>query len=244
MNNHFIAIFVVIILPLIGTILGSGIVLLLKNKINDKLHKVFLGFSGGVMIAASCWSLIIPSIEMASKQGIISWIPACIGILLGSFFIPLCDRFIKYDNSMLFFAITMHNIPEGVAVGVALASSLYGNFESLITSALALSFGISVQNFPEGAAISLPLRTSGKSRLQALGLGTLSGIVEPISAIITLIFAFVLEPILPYLLAFAAGTMIYVVVEELVPGIKGERMGTYALVMGFVIMMILDIALG
>lgn len=244
MNNRFIAIFIGIILPFIGTTLGSGLVLLFKNKINDKFHKMFLGFSGGVMIAASCWSLIIPSVELATKQGIIPWIPACIGILLGSFFIPLCDRLMKTNNSMLFFAITMHNIPEGVAVGVALASTLYGNFDALIASALALSLGISVQNFPEGAAISLPLRSSGKSRLQAFGLGALSGIVEPIAAGITLIFAFVLEPILPYLLAFAAGAMIYVVVEELVPEINGERLGTYALVVGFVIMMILDITLG
>lgn len=244
MNNHFIAIFIGIILPFIGTILGSGIVLLFKNNINSKFHKMFLGFSGGVMIAASCWSLIIPSVELATEQGIIPWVPACIGILLGSFFIPVCDKLIKYNDSMLFFAITIHNIPEGVAVGVALATCLYGNFDLLITSALALSLGIAIQNFPEGAAISLPLRSSGNSRLKAFGLGALSGVVEPIASAITLIFAFILEPLLPYLLAFAAGAMIYVVVEELVPEIKGEQLGTYALVVGFVIMMILDISLG
>jgi ZIP family zinc transporter len=244
LNTHIIAIFAGLILPFIGTTLGSGVVLLFKNQINEKINKIFLGFSGGVMLAASCWSLIIPSIEMATEQNIIAWIPACVGILLGSIFIPICDKFIKQENSMLYFAITLHNIPEGMAVGVALASTLYGNFESLIASALVFSIGIAVQNFPEGAAISLPLRSSGKSRLKSFWYGTLSGIVEPIAGVITIIFAFILEPILPYLLAFAAGAMIFVVIEELVPEIVGERMGTYALIIGFVIMMILDVALG
>lgn len=244
MNNHFIAIFVGILMPFIGTTLGACVVLLFRNEINEKFNKIFLGFSSGVMIAASCWSLIIPSIELAEEQGIIAWLPACIGILIGSFFIPICDKFIKYKKDNLYLAITLHNIPEGIAVGVALASCLYGNFDSLIVPALILSFGIAVQNFPEGAAVSLPLRSKGMSTKKAFGLGVFSGVVEPIASCITLAFSFILEPMLPYLLAFAAGAMIFVVVEELVPAFKGEKLGTYALIIGFIVMMILDVALG
>lgn len=164
MNNHFIAIFVGIMLPFIGTTLGAGLVLFFKNSINDKVNKIFLGFAGGVMIAASVWSLIIPSVEMSEKAGIISWIPATIGIILGTMFVPICDKFIKYkENNLLALAIIIHNIPEGMAVGVGFASALYGNFESLIMPAFILSIGIAVQNIPEGAAISLPYRSERKN---------------------------------------------------------------------------------
>lgn len=205
------------------------------------------------MIAASVWSLIIPAIEMSEQAGTISWLPATIGIILGTVFIPFCDKIINYEkinlksskeNFMLALAIVIHNIPEGMAVGVAFASAIYGNFETLIMSAFVLSIGIAVQNFPEGAAISLPYRSEGMSRGKSFLLGMLSGVVEPIAGFLAIVFAFFVEPLLPYFLAFAGGTMIYVVVEEIVPEFNGKKIGTYALVMGFLIMMILDVALG
>lgn len=183
MNNHFIAIFVGIILPLIGTSSGAAIVFFLKDNVSKSINKIFLGFAAGVMIAASVWSLIIPSIEMAEEQGIISWIPATIGIIFGTVFVPICDKFINYEkvhlkagkkNFMLALAIIIHNIPEGMAVGAAFASCLYGNFESLYSAAFALSMGIAIQNFPEGTAISLPYRSSGMSKWKSFFLGVTS----------------------------------------------------------------------
>lgn len=253
-------IFLGIIIPFIGTTLGSALVFLLKDKLNDKIQKILLGFASGVMIAASIWSLIIPSIDMSEHLSI-KWLPAAIGFLAGIAFLLLLDTFIPHlhlnDNkpegvksnlkktTMLLFAVTLHNIPEGMAVGVVLAGAFYGNEILTISGALALSIGIAIQNFPEGAIISMPLKSEGYSKPKAFLCGALSGIVEPIAAFLTLLLAKYISPVLPYLLSFAAGAMIYVVVEELIPEAQeGEHsnLATIALAIGFTIMMILDIA--
>ena len=250
-------------IPFLGTTLGAAMVFFMKNKINGKVEKLLLGFAAGVMIAASIWSLIIPSIDMAEQQGEISWIPAAIGFLLGIVFLLVLDSVIphlhlKSDKpegihtkfkkaTMLVLAVTLHNIPEGMAVGVTFAGALIGNSGITIAGALALALGIAIQNFPEGAIISTPLRAEGVSKSKAFLYGALSGIVEPIGAIITILLTSVVEPILPYILSFAAGAMIYVVVEELIPeSQEGEHsnIGTIGVAIGFIIMMILDVALG
>ena len=252
-----------LIFPFLGTVLGSSMVFLLKDKLNDKIQKILLGFASGVMIAASIWSLITPAIEMSSDMAL-PWLPAAIGFLLGVGFLLLLDTIIPHmhlnsdevegiqgkkklkKSTMLVFAVTLHNIPEGMAVGVVLAGAYYGNVMLSMTAALALSIGIALQNLPEGAIISMPLIGEGYSKPKAFALGALSGIVEPIAAIITILLIAVIEPVLPYLLAFAAGAMIYVVVEELIPEAqegKHSNLATIALALGFVLMMILDIAL-
>ena len=215
------------------------------------------------MIAASIWSLIVPSIDMAEEQNIIAWIPAASGFLLGVFFLLILDSLIPHlhlksnqpegiksklkKTTMMVLAVTLHNIPEGMAVGVTFAGVLIGNTGITIAGAMALTLGIAIQNFPEGAIISMPLKTEGMSKIKAFLYGTLSGIVEPIAAIITILLTSMVVPILPYLLSFAAGAMIYVVVEELIPESQiGEHsnIGTIGVAIGFVIMMILDVALG
>ena len=250
-------------IPFLGTALGSAMVFFMKNKINGKVEKLLLGFAAGVMIAASIWSLIIPAINMEEQQGGISWIPAAIGFLLGILFLLILDSVIphlhlKSDRpegvrakfkkvTMLVLAVTLHNIPEGMAVGVTFAGALIGNSGITIAGALALALGIAIQNFPEGAIISMPLKAEGISKSKAFFYGTLSGIVEPIGAMITILLTSAIEPILPYILSFAAGAMIYVVVEELIPEAQsGEHsnIGTIGVAIGFVIMMILDVALG
>ena len=250
-------------IPFLGTALGSAMVFFMKNKINGKVEKLLLGFAAGVMIAASIWSLIIPAINMEEQQGVISWIPAAIGFLLGILFLLILDSVIphlhlKSDRpegvrakfkkvTMLVLAVTLHNIPEGMAVGVTFAGALIGNSGITIAGALALALGIAIQNFPEGAIISMPLKAEGISKSKAFFYGTLSGIVEPIGAMITILLTSAIEPILPYILSFAAGAMIYVVVEELIPESQsGEHsnIGTIGVAIGFVIMMILDVALG
>lgn len=255
--------FIGLIIPFIGTTLGSAMVFLMKNKINNKIEKLLLGFASGVMIAASIWSLIIPSIDMATKQNIIAWLPAAIGFLLGMLFLLLLDSIIPHLHlnskkpegmdsklkkiTMMILAVTLHNIPEGMAVGVTFAGALIGNTGITMAGAMALSIGIAIQNFPEGAIISMPLKTEGKSKTKAFIYGMLSGIVEPIGAIITILLTKLVVPILPYLLSFAAGAMIYVVVEELIPESQnGEHsnIGTIGVAIGFTIMMILDVALG
>lgn len=252
-----------IMIPFIGTILGSGMVFLLKNEINDFVQKALLGFASGVMMAASVWSLIMPAIEMAEEQGQIPWLPAAVGFLLGILFLLVLDSImphlhldkekpegIKADlkkSTMLVLAVTLHNIPEGMAVGVVFAGLMTGNTVISVAGAFALSIGIAIQNFPEGAIISMPLKSEGISRRRAFTYGALSGIVEPIAAAITILLTSIVVPILPYLLSFAAGAMIYVVVEELIPESQaGEHsnIGTIGVAIGFVIMMILDVALG
>ena len=249
-----------IIIPLLGTSMGSFLVFFLRNKINNKMEKILLAFAGGVMMAASVWSLIIPAIAQSAHLDILSFIPAFIGIISGVLFLVFVDKLackIKQSeninvnqnqkSSMLMFAVTLHNIPEGMAVGVALAGAYLGNAGISIASSLALSIGIAVQNIPEGAIISLPLLGKGYSKPKAFCYGVLSGIVEPISAILTLLLVNIVTPILPYLLAFAAGAMIYVVIEELVPqaqGNDGSKLATLSFITGFLLMMALDVALG
>lgn len=250
-----------IIAPFIGTTLGASLVFLIKDKLNIKIEKILLGFASGVMIAASIWSLILPSLEISSDLGKLSFIPATVGFILGILFLLLLDTFVPHTHALseesegpksnlkkstkLILAITLHNIPEGIAVGVVLAGAKQGG-DSLISisAALILAIGIAIQNLPEGAIISLPLKNNGESKKSSFLKGVLSGIVEPLAAIITLFIAQFLTPILPYLLSFAAGAMIYVVVEELIPQSQsGEHsnLATIALAIGFSLMMILDI---
>ena len=250
-------------IPFLGTTLGSAMVFFMKNKINNKIEKLLLGFASGVMIAASIWSLIMPSIDMAEEQGVISWIPATIGFLLGIFFLLILDSIIPHlhlnsnepegmkakikKTTMMVLAVTLHNIPEGMAVGVVFAGAISGNTGITMAGAFALAIGIAIQNFPEGAIISMPLKSEGMSKLKAFWYGTLSGIVEPIGAVLTMLLTNLVVPVLPYFLSFAAGAMIYVVVEELIPESQtGEHsnIGTIGVAIGFVIMMILDVALG
>ena len=244
-----------ILIPFIGTSFGSGFVLFMKKNMNEKFQKLLIGFAAGVMIAASVWSLILPSIEMAENQNIISWIPATIGLILGIIFLLVINKFAKNIEkknnekklNMLLFSVTLHNIPEGMAVGVCFAGFLSGNVGITLISAMALSIGIAIQNIPEGAIISMPLKIEGVSKPKAFIYGILSGIVEPIAAVITILLINIVVPLLPYLLAFAAGAMIYVVVEELIPEIHfGHKssLGIIGVTLGFAIMMILDIALG
>ena len=247
-----------IIIPFIGTTLGSAMCFFMKDKMNKKIEKFLLGFAAGVMIAASVWSLILPSIEMAESQCIISWIPATIGFLLGIIFLLWIDflishlnqikekKFIFSKKNIMVLAITLHNIPEGMAVGVAFAGALAKNSGITLASATALAIGIAIQNFPEGSIISMPLRSEGMSKIKSFLLGTLSGIVEPVGAAITIALTDVIVPMLPYFLSFAAGAMIYVVVKELIPESQnGEHadIGIIGITIGFLLMMILDVAL-
>ena len=244
-----------ILIPFIGTSLGSALVFFLKKNLNEKVQKMIVGFAAGVMIAASVWSLIIPSVEMAKVQGEISWIPAAVGLILGIVFLLIINKFAENIEqkkggkkiNMLLFSVTLHNIPEGMAVGVCFAGFLAGNAGIGLMEAMLLSIGIAIQNIPEGAIISMPLKMEGMSKKKAFIYGVLSGIVEPIAAIITIALINIIVPILPYLLSFAAGAMIYVVFEELVPEMhagKKSQLGIIGVTIGFVIMMILDIALG
>ena len=252
-----------LLIPFLGTTLGSAMVFFMQEKINNKLEKFLLGFASGVMIAASIWSLIIPSIEMVEQAGKIAWVPASIGFLLGIAFLLVLDSLIPHlhlksdepegiksnlkKTTMMVLAVTLHNIPEGMAVGVTFAGALLGNAGITISGAIALAVGIAIQNFPEGAIISMPLKNEGLSRKKAFIYGMLSGIVEPIGAILTIILTNIVIPILPYLLSFAAGAMIYVIVEELIPEAqegKHSNLSTIGVAIGFVIMMILDVGLG
>ena len=244
-----------IFIPFIGTSLGSSLVFFLKKNMNEKFQKIIVGFASGVMIAASIWSLILPAVEMAEKQYRIVWIPAAVGVISGVVFLIIVNKMTeKLENqkdgkklNMLTFSVTLHNIPEGMAVGVCFAGFLSGNTGIALIEAIVLAIGIAIQNIPEGAIISLPLKMQGKTKNRAFVSGVLSGIVEPISAIITILLVNLVVPILPYLLSFAAGAMIFVVVEELIPEMhEGEKsiLGVIGVTIGFVIMMVLDIALG
>lgn len=252
-----------LLIPFLGTTLGAGMVFFLKNNIKQSVEKLLLGFASGVMIAASIWSLLIPAIEMSEEQGKIGWLAPAVGFLLGMIFLLVLDSVVPHmhldkekpegvksklkKTTMLVLAVTLHNIPEGMAVGVTFAGALLGNSGITMTGAMALAIGIAIQNFPEGAIISMPLKSEGVSKGKAFLYGAISGIVEPIAAIITILLTELVVPILPYLLSFAAGAMIYVVVEELIPESQmGEHsnIGTVGVALGFVIMMILDVALG
>jgi ZIP family zinc transporter len=252
-----------IAIPFIGTSVGALMVFFMKNQVNPKVEKILLGFASGVMIAASVWSLIIPSIEMAEEQGVISWIPATVGFILGILFLMIIDAIVPHlennvekgikkfklnKTTMLVLAVTLHNIPEGMAVGVVFASSLTAGSGITMAAAFALAIGIAVQNFPEGAIISMPLKSNGMPKSKAFLCGVLSGIVEPIAAIITILLTSLIVPVLPYLLAFAAGAMIYVVVDELIPESQNvgdlSKYGMIGVTLGFLVMMILDVSLG
>ena len=250
-------------LPFLGTALGSAMVFFIKGSMNRKVEKLLLGFAAGVMIAASVWSLLIPSIEMAADQGHVAWIPALVGFLLGMMFLLLLDSLIPHlhldsekpegirarlgKSTMLVLAVTLHNIPEGMAVGVTFAGVLMGDTGITMAGALALSLGIAIQNFPEGAIVSMPLCGGGISKQRAFVYGVLSGFVEPVGAILTILLTGLIVPFLPYFLSFAAGAMIYVVVEELIPESqsgKHTNIGTIGVALGFALMMVLDVALG
>ncbi len=252
-----------ILLPFVGTTLGAAGVFLMKKDFAPRLQKTLTGFAAGVMVAASVWSLLIPSIEMTGKEGFMSIFPGIVGFLGGILFLLFLDSVIPHQHfdsdqsegpkshlsktAKMVFAITLHNIPEGMAVGVALAGAMEHNSYMPMAGAIALSIGIAIQNFPEGAIVSMPLRSAGNSRMKSFLMGTLSGVVEPIGAILTIMLASFILPILPYLLAFAAGAMMYVVVEELIPETqegKHSNMGTIGFALGFVLMMALDVLLG
>ena len=254
--------FIVLMIPFAGTALGSMMVFFMRGKVNPKLEKTLLGFAAGVIIAASVWSLLIPSIEMSEAQGV-AWFPAVIGFCLGVLFLLIIDTLVPHlhldtdkpegmksgfsRTTMMMLAVTIHNIPEGMAVGVTYAGAALGNTSITLTGALALSIGIAIQNFPEGAIISMPLRSEGMKRGRAFFCGILSGIVEPLGGFLTIMLTAQIIPFLPYLLSFAAGAMFYVVVEELIPESQsGEHsnMGTIGAGLGFALMMVLDVALG
>lgn len=252
-----------VLIPLIGTTLGSACVFFLKGEIGDKLQKVLLGFAAGVMVAASVWSLLIPAMDMSADMGKLSFVPALVGFLLGMGFLLLMDSVIPHmhvgsdepegkksklqKTTMLLLAVAIHNFPEGAACGAIFAGVLTGETDVTMAGAIALSIGIAIQNIPEGAIISMPLRGHGVSKGKSFLYGVLSGVVEPIGAILAIMLASLVTSILPYMLSFAAGAMIYVVVEELIPETSEgahSNLGTIAFAIGFSIMMVLDVALG
>lgn len=252
-----------LLIPFIGTTLGAAMVFFMKGEIRPAIQKMLVGFAAGVMMAASVWSLLLPAIDKAEQLGVLPWLPPAVGFLAGMLFLLVLDTLMPHQhrgadepeglpstakkNTMLMLAVTLHNIPEGIAVGVVYAALAAGDTSIGLSSALALSIGIAIQNFPEGAIISMPLRSDGMSKRKAFFMGSASGIVEPIAAGIAVALAHVMIPILPYLLAFAAGAMIYVVVEELVPELQvgsHSNIGTIGVALGFTVMMILDVALG
>ena len=255
--------FLGIMIPFLGTTLGAACVFFMKKSLGDLVQRSLAGFAAGVMVAASIWSLLIPAIEQSEDMGKLSFLPAFIGFWSGVLFLLLLDRLIPHlhvgseqaegpksrlgRTTMMVLAVTLHNIPEGMAVGVVYAGFLSGNTQITAASALALSLGIAIQNFPEGAIISMPLRAEGESKGRAFLSGVLSGVVEPIGAVLTLLAAQLVIPALPYLLSFAAGAMLYVVVEELIPEMSQGRhsnLGTVFFAVGFSVMMVLDVALG
>lgn len=252
-----------ILIPFIGTTLGSACVFFMKKSLRNMVQRSLAGFAAGVMVAASIWSLLIPAIEQSESMGRLSFLPAFIGFWIGILFLLMLDHLIPHlhvgseqtegpksnlsRTAMMVLAVTLHNIPEGMAVGVIYAGFLAGNTPITAAGALALSIGIAIQNFPEGAIISMPLRAEGESKNRAFWGGVLSGVVEPIGAVLTILAAQLVIPVLPYLLSFAAGAMLYVVVEELIPEMsQGEHsnIGTIFFAVGFSVMMVLDVALG
>ncbi len=255
--------FAIVSVPFLGTVIGAAFVLLARGEMSSLLQKGLLGFASGVMVAASVWSLLLPSLDMSLALGAWAWAPACSGLAAGMLFLLLLDNLIPHlhlnssepegvrsglgRSSMLVLAVTLHNIPEGMAVGVVAAGAMSGDMGITLSGAVALAAGIAIQNVPEGAIISLPLRSEGFTRRRAFVYGALSGIVEPIAAVITILLIDSLLPMMPYLLGFAAGAMLYVVVEELIPEAQQghhSNLGTLTFAVGFIVMMILDVALG
>ncbi len=248
-----------LLIPFVGTCLGSSLALFMKKELGEKTQKLLLGFTAGIMVAASIWSLLIPAIDMSTG---VKWVPALVGFLMGIFFLLILDHIIPHlhiekteaegpktklkKSAMLALAVTLHNIPEGMAVGVVLIGLISGS-DITIYAAIALTIGVAIQNIPEGAIISMPMRNAGSSRKRACVYGLLSGLVEPVAGALTILGASLAVPVLPYLLAFAAGAMMYVVTEELIPSSqygKHTDIGTIGLAFGFCLMMVLDVALG
>ena len=257
------SILAVVLLPFLGTTIGSAFVFFLRGQMNLTLQRLLTGFAAGVMVAASVWSLIIPAMDQSEHLGKLAFLPAFIGVWAGFLFLMLLDKVIPHlhlgsespegtscnlgKSTMMVLAVALHNLPEGMAVGVVAAGWLAGNESISAAAALALSLGIALQNLPEGAIISMPLKSQGMGRGRAFGYGVLSGAVEPLGAVLTIALSSLLVPVLPYLLAFAAGAMLYVVVEELIPEMsEGEHsnIGTIFFALGFTLMMVLDVALG
>ena len=258
-----LSVFYGILIPFLGTSLGAACVFFMKHDMSERLSRILTGFAAGVMVAASIWSLLIPAMDQSEEMGKFAFIPATAGFWGGILFLLLLDHIIPHlhrysvstegpksrlqRTTMMVLAVTLHNIPEGMAVGVVYAGYLAGNAKITVAAALALSIGIAIQNFPEGAIISMPLRAEGMKVSKAFAGGVLSGIVEPVGAMLTILAAGYIVPALPYLLSFAAGAMIYVVVEELIPEMsQGEHsdLGTIFFAVGFTVMMSLDVALG
>ena len=252
-----------ILIPFLGTTLGAACVFFMKKSLGDLIQRSLAGFAAGVMVAASIWSLLIPAIEQSENMGKLSFLPAFLGFWIGVLFLLALDHLIPHlhigsdqtegpksklgRTTMMVLAVTLHNIPEGMAVGVMYAGFLSGKTQITASGAFALSLGIAIQNFPEGAIISMPLRAEGEKKSRAFFGGFLSGVVEPIGAVLTMIAAQLIIPALPYLLSFAAGAMLYVVVEELIPEMAQGRhsnLGTVFFAVGFSVMMVLDVALG
>ena len=252
-----------LLLPFLGTSAGSACVFFMKKELSRNVQRMLAGFAAGVMTAASVWSLIMPAMELSAGMGRLAFIPAAAGFWFGVLFLLLLDTVIPHlhmnaekaegmpsklaRTTMMVLAVTLHNIPEGMAVGIVYAGLLHGTAEMSAGGAFALALGIAIQNFPEGAIISMPLRAEGKKKMAAFGGGVLSGAVEPVGAILTILFSGLILPAMPYLLSFAAGAMIYVVVEELIPEIsEGEHsnIGVIMFSVGFTVMMALDTALG
>lgn len=257
------SLFLGLLIPLLGTMLGSAFVFFMKDEMPERVQKTLLGFASGVMVAASVWSLLIPAMEMEEGQGAFSVVPAAVGFLLGIGFLLLLDELTPHlhlgsnapegprsrlsRTAMLALAVTIHNLPEGMAVGVVFAGAEQGVGGLSLASAVAVSLGIAIQNVPEGAIISMPMRAEGNSRWRSFLIGSLSGAVEPIGGLAVVLLASLLTPVLPYMLAFAAGAMFYVVVEELIPEAssgKHSNLSTIGFAVGFVLMMVLDVVMG
>ena len=261
--NMYTEVFKGVLIPFLGTALGSACVLFMKKKLNPMVQRALTGFAAGVMVAASIWSLLVPAMDQSSHMGKWAFMPAAVGFWVGILFLLLLDRTIPHlhmnsddaegpksslqKTTMLVLAVTLHNLPEGMAVGVVYAGLLSGEAGITVMGALALSLGIAIQNFPEGAIISMPLKAEGVGKGKAFLYGALSGAVEPIGAALTILAAGLVVPLLPYLLSFAAGAMVYVVVEELIPEMSEgthSNVGTVLFAAGFTVMMALDVALG
>ena len=253
----------ILLIPFAGTVLGAALVFFMRKELPDRVNKSLLGFASGVMVAASVWSLLIPSMEMGASSGKWSVLPAAVGFLLGIGFLLLIDEITPHlhvgtdepegprsrlsRTAMLALAVTIHNLPEGMAVGVVAAGALQGDIGITAAGAMAPALGIAIQNVPEGAIVAMPMRAAGNSRTRAFLIGSLSGAVEPIGAVAVILLASLLTPALPFLLAFAAGAMMYVVVEELIPEASSghhSNLSTIGFALGFVLMMVMDVALG
>lgn len=257
------AILIGLLIPLLGTMLGASFVFFMKHDMPERLQKALLGFASGVMVAASVWSLLIPAIEMPQSTGFMQVLPATLGFLLGIGFLLLIDELTPHlhvgsnkpeglrsrlsRTAMLALAVTIHNLPEGMAVGVVFAGATEGHADISLMGALAMSLGIAIQNIPEGAIISMPMRAAGNSRWKAFLIGSLSGVVEPLGGLLIILLASLFLPAMPYLLAFAAGAMMYVVVEELIPEASSgahSNLSTIGFAIGFVLMMMMDVVMG